>query len=78
MSEWTRNDQTYAQRIDHLRHGGGNNGQVVLDWTTIDEDESADTLYGDLGLDWFFVSNLDSMPDLSKGEAFDRYFMANI
>jgi hypothetical protein len=29
-------------------------------------------------LDWFFVSNKDSMPDLSRLERYDRYFLATL
>jgi Ca2+-binding RTX toxin-like protein len=76
LSEWSRGDQTYAQRIENLTDGGGLNGDYRLDWTTVHEDSVADTLRGGSALDWFFVSNEDSMPDLSGLEQYERYFLA--
>jgi Ca2+-binding RTX toxin-like protein len=77
LGEWSRDDRNYEERIEHLRNGGGRNGDYRLNWTTVHEDSVSDTLRGGLhALDWFFVSNEDSMPDLSGLEQYDRYFLA--
>jgi Ca2+-binding RTX toxin-like protein len=71
LQEWQRTDQTYAQRIDNLRHGGGDNGSFVLVWgTTVKDDGSPDVLTGGPGLDWFFANlapGQDTMTDLNNG-----------
>ena len=61
MNEWTRADQTYQQRVDHLLAGGGLNGAVRLNPTTVHDDGDVDVLDGapkTIWLDWFFA-NLD-------------------
>jgi Ca2+-binding RTX toxin-like protein len=78
LSEWSRGDRTYAERISNLTDGGGRNGDYRLNWTTVDEDSVSDTLRGGSSLDWFFASNKDSMPDLSRLERYDRYFLASL
>lgn len=76
MDEWTRTDQTYTQRVDHLRYGGGLNGSIKLDTegsdATVFDDGAADILTGSSGTDWFFA-NLDGgvrdrITDLSAQE----------
>lgn len=46
MSEWTRTDLAYAARVDHLLNGGGLNGSVVLNATTVFDDDTKDKLKG--------------------------------
>jgi hypothetical protein len=54
LSEWTRTEQTYSQRIDHLLNGGGRNGPVVLKTATVQDDSGGDRLSGSAARDWFF------------------------
>jgi hypothetical protein len=56
MAEWTRRDLTYAERVNHLQNGGGLNGPVRLDATTVAGDGKRDQLTSGAGLDWFFAS----------------------
>ncbi|HYT93738.1 MAG TPA: PKD domain-containing protein [Gemmataceae bacterium] len=58
LAEWAREDLSYQERIDDLRNGGGLNGAVLLNSTTVTHDESSDHLTGSSGLDWFWA-NLD-------------------
>src|SRR5205823_4812861 len=53
--EWN-SSSTYADRVQHLLHGGGLNGNVVLNATVIiTETASIDVLAGELDTDWFFA-----------------------
>lgn len=57
MAEWTRTDQTYAQRVAHLKSSsGGTNGTNLLDATTLIDDAFNDSLTGGAGSDWFFAT----------------------
>jgi hypothetical protein len=58
LAEWQRTDETYAQRIAHLKLGGGLNGSNVLVWgKTVKDDSTPDILNGGVGgLDWFFAN----------------------
>lgn len=60
MAELTRTDQTYVERVNHLRSGGGLNGLVVLvadaPGRTVFDDDDADTRSGSSGRDWFFAN----------------------
>jgi Ca2+-binding RTX toxin-like protein len=70
MDEWTRTDKTATERVDNLRNGGGLNGSVRLDETSLLNDSDEDVLTGSSGFDWFvFDSNLDRATDLHN-EAF--------
>jgi hypothetical protein len=55
LNEWSRTDETYQQRVDHIRSGGGLNGTYVLNSTTVVDDSAVDTLVGNGGNDWFFA-----------------------
>jgi hypothetical protein len=66
MAEWTRTDQTYAQRHTHLRLGGGLNGTVRLNTTTV-RDSGTDSLTGGSDQDWFFALG-DVLTDRVSGE----------
>ncbi len=72
MAEWTRTDLTYAQRIDHLRNGGGLNGQIKLNSSTVFDDSASDFLTGSTGLDWFWATlsgaQQDSIADKEPNE----------
>ena len=66
MAEWSRTDQTYAQRIAHLSTAsGGLNGSTLLNATSIANDtNAADQLTGGVDNDWFFASVGDNTVDI--------------
>ncbi|HWE37329.1 MAG TPA: calcium-binding protein [Isosphaeraceae bacterium] len=69
LAEWQRTDETYTQRINNLRNGGGLNGANKLVFgSTVLNDLAADVLTGGLGLDWFLKDNLDTITDLAASE----------
>src|SRR5262249_48542438 len=55
QSEWSRTDETYAQKVDHLTGAttGGKNGDFVLDASTVHDDGAVNTVDGGDGLDLF-------------------------
>ncbi len=67
MAEWTSGND-YETRVDNLRNGGGENGAFVLDEETVNDDEDKDTLWGDGGLDWFWIGLGDKAKDRSALE----------
>jgi parallel beta-helix repeat protein len=56
MPTWLHADISYGERVRHLLGtlGGGRNGAVHLNATTVFDDARADTLTGSQNLDWFF------------------------
>jgi hypothetical protein len=63
LDEWQRTDDangTYAKRVDHLLGtlGGGLNGSIFLNDTTVHDEGLVDELSGNSELDWF-LANLD-------------------
>lgn len=70
LSEWSRTNQTYAQRIGHLStSSGGNNGSTLLNASTVQDDSGAvDQLTGGTSLDWFFASLNDNLLDKAANE----------
>jgi len=58
MREWTRTDQNYDHRVDHLRFGAGLNLSTTIDAS---DDGAPDFLTGGSGMDWFF-SHVTSSP----------------
>jgi Ca2+-binding RTX toxin-like protein len=60
LDEWSRLDQTYAQRVTHLRSGGFGslNGGTTLDDASLIVDAAVDDLKGNGGDDVFFGNNL--------------------
>lgn len=68
LTEWSRRDQTYQQRIDHLVNGGGRNlvnGVLVsLTPTAVIDDSAVDSLSGGSGLDWFWAARSGLAIDL--------------
>jgi hypothetical protein len=73
MREWSRTDQTYEQRVTHLREGGGENGSVILDGTTVLEDGAVDSLTGGGGQDWYFASLFGPFADLLLDKEDDEF-----
>jgi hypothetical protein len=68
LAEW-QSAGSYAQRINHLRLGGGLNGTNELVFgVTVTDDHAADVLTGGAGSDWFFEDGLDTITDLSASE----------
>lgn len=57
MREWGRTDADYNTRVKHLQGSlsGGLNGSYFLTSTTVRDDNTLDSLYGNGGVDWFFV-----------------------
>ena len=74
LSEWSRTDgKSYADRINSIRNGGGNNGTYVLGAAQMFTDAASDRLTGGSGFDWFFRFNngsatSDVITDLASGE----------
>lgn len=54
-AEWLRTDKTYSQRVTNLVNGGGLNGAIRLNATTVFDDAAGDNLNGNAGTDWFFA-----------------------
>ena len=60
MAEWTRTDEAYADRVDHLLNGGGLNGSYLLNASTATGNGGGNTLLGNGGLNLYFGDpNLD-------------------
>ena len=51
MREWKRAKVGYLDRVDHLQNGGGLNGNVHLNNSTVLNDGAADLLFGQLNRD---------------------------
>jgi len=66
LAEWQRTDETFAQRVDHLRNGGGENGQSrLIIGQTVFADNRTNALRGGGGDNWFFVGPRDDIADLN-------------
>jgi parallel beta-helix repeat protein len=69
LAEWVRTDQSYSQRIGHLRGMPGGRNQVYLNPATVHDDGTADVLQGGGGLDWFWANlSQDTLLDRAPGE----------
>ena len=68
LAEW-QSGNTYSQRINLLKLGGGLNGnnKLVLN-VTVADDLAADVLTGGAGTDWFLKQALDTVTDPSGSE----------
>ena len=69
--EWSRPDLGYQARVAHLRNGGGHNGNVRLYAATVFDDQTADTLLGWTGTDWFWAGT-GVNPDIVSDPAADE------
>lgn len=58
----------YLTRVNNLRFGGGANGDVVLNASTIVNDGIADRSWGGGGLDWFITGPGDGLLDRVSNE----------
>ena len=73
MAEWTRTDISYILKCLHLTYGAdvgpvaGLNGDVILDETTIIDDNVRDTVFGEQGQDYFLVG-IEDRTDWRLGE----------
>ncbi len=67
LAEW-RSSNSYSTRINNIRNGGGANGAFVFDDTTVFDDGARDTLYGEAGLDWFWIGTGDRLKDRTSNE----------
>ncbi len=72
MSEWG-SSRSYASRIANLRGTGTgprDNGTTFLNTSTLVDDQSADSLFGGSGQDWYLApSNQDDLEDRRSNEA---------
>jgi Ca2+-binding RTX toxin-like protein len=74
LAEWGRNDFGYQARIGHLTGtlGGGLNGSLRLNSTTVYDDAAIDQLYGEGEQDWFLYTasgaSRDSLRDRKSNE----------
>ncbi|MCE9528620.1 MAG: tandem-95 repeat protein [Planctomycetales bacterium] len=70
MAEWRRTDLAFAARVAHLNGSasGGLNGAWVLNNSTVDDDGTTDSLFGDASQDWFLTGSKDSS-SASGGDA---------
>jgi phospholipase C len=68
-AEWSRTDETYAQKVAHLDGGatGGKNGPYILDETTVHHDGGPDDLTGGAGKNWFFAHLIGKKKDKIHG-----------
>jgi uncharacterized delta-60 repeat protein len=74
LTEWSRADRTYQQRVDALMTTGvGAGGAIRLNATTVFDDGAQDLLTGSSGQDWYFANIAgdgvrDRITDLSAAE----------
>jgi len=56
QNEWTMGTGGLVGHVSHLNNGGGLNGNVVLNASTLFEDNSVDTLTSGSGKDWLLLN----------------------
>ncbi len=68
LSEWSRKDETLAQKTAHLRgtSGGLNAGNYLIPSTTLFEDTAPDQIHGNQGMNLVFASLSDQVDDKLK------------
>ena len=71
-NEWTRNDATYSEELDHLtgEESGGLNGAYLLDSSSLPDDDAKDYLIGNAGTDAFFAAVHRSL--FNRGRDLDK------
>ncbi|HUQ72085.1 MAG TPA: Ig-like domain-containing protein [Planctomycetaceae bacterium] len=67
LLEWTSSN-SYTQRVNKLRFGGGANGAFKLDNTTVLDDGRPDILWGHGGMDWFLTAVNDRIRDKAAND----------
>jgi len=67
MAEWTNPNHGRKRRLRFLSKGGGANGNIKLNQTTIIDDGVSDLLFGNQGQDSFWYGDEDIL-DASPGE----------
>ena len=68
MSEWTRLDLAYADRVNNITLGTGLSGGFALNDTTVFDDGIKDYLAGKKGLDWYLADSDDDKIKLDGDE----------
>jgi hypothetical protein len=68
LDEWISGN-SYDDRVDNIRNGGGANGAFVFDDTTVLDDGAADILIGGGGRDWFWAGVNDKIKDHAGNES---------
>jgi Ca2+-binding RTX toxin-like protein len=68
MSEWT-SVNSYADRIAHLRSGGGKSGTTYINPSTVRDDKQLDTFTGGADSDWFWAIIPGESNDRAASEA---------
>jgi hypothetical protein len=70
LDEWKRTDKNYSTRVGHIVNGGGKNGSVKLNASTVFSSATLkDTVMGGSATDLFFVAVPgDSLTDKVSGE----------
>ncbi len=64
MEEWSRTDLGYTARVSNLRNGTGLNQTLRIDSASSTDDSGAvDTLFGEDGVDWFWIYGNDEIGD---------------
>ena len=64
LAEWQSSD-SFTQRVDFIRNGGGSNGtNVLVPGSTVHDSGATDILTGDGGINWFFKGTNDTITDL--------------
>ena len=67
VKEWARTDKDYPTRLNNLRNGGGYNGTLKLNASTVNSGASpADTLTGGADRDAFYANLMASMGSVDK------------
>jgi RHS repeat-associated protein len=72
LAEWSRPDLGYSSRVNDLLHGGGLNGTIILDATTVHPGTVTALLLDGAGLDLYFASSKDWVVGNKKGETILR------
>jgi hypothetical protein len=79
MAEWGQTGVTYQNRINYLNGttSGGLNGSYLLNAGSVLADGVVDSLYGQLGSDWFLITGSgalkDTVNDLASGEVISAF-----
>src|SRR5262249_48314666 len=70
LNEWA-SANLYEDRVNNIRSGGGANGAIVFNDSTVFDDGVIDALTGAGGRDWFFAGTRDKLKDRAANEFAD-------